>query len=273
MPPSTAMQAGLWEEVDQEKFPKRDLQDLFTETGSEYLFKDEAFTTIGIVKRLDELDRQGSIALMTNFMYCCLADMIGIGFRVPCDNPQDFEDGQWIMVSGTFEKEPVKIELPNFRFGRAMISSLSEEYYVQAHKIMTYDRVDQLPLLSELLDSTESGALFKEVLYKTGVIEELQGNEQLTVFMPVDQAIEALEKPIDEMSKKELKRFARNHIVTGRHSTNTLGDMEELKTIGKNKLKVNYENAKITINESRLLFTDFDGQNGTIHFIYPALTE
>jgi hypothetical protein len=270
--PST-LQAGLWDEVDQETFPKVDLQDLFSQSGNKVLYNYEGFTTIGMVKRLDKLDERGSIALMTNFMYCCLADLVGVGFRLPCDNPEDFTDGQWIMVSGHLAEETLSYELPNFRFGRAMISSLNEHFFIEADKIMTYDRIDQLPLLSDLIETTESGALFKDALYKSGVIEELKGDKQLTLFIPVDQAIDALEKPINEMSPRELKRFVKRHIVPGRYTSHTIGDYETLKTLNKKKLIVTYENAKITINDSRLLFTDFDGQNGVIHFIYPALTK
>jgi len=267
----SSMQAGLWKQIDQIRFPQQELKLLAT-ADAEKIYQDgSSFTTVGIVKRHEALENHNSFALMTTYMYCCLADMIGIGIRVPTDEVENFEDGQWIMISGSLFPETEKIELPNFRFGRATISSTNEKYYLQPEKIMTYSRTDQLSTLSELIQKGERTQLFAKALEESGVMDDLENDKEYTIFLPVDQAIENLETPISEMSRRELKKFVSSHIVEQKISTKELMEIEELETINGEDLKVEFFNAKFQINQSRILFKDTEARNGFIHFIYPAI--
>ncbi|MBK3517801.1 fasciclin domain-containing protein [Carboxylicivirga marina] len=267
------MQAGLWDQIDQSRFPKEELRTLSTTEADKVYNKGRSFTTVGVVKRLDELDGHGSFALMSTFMYCCVADMFGTGFRVPSEKFADLEDGQMVMISGELINEEMPIELPNFRFGRAMISSINQNYYLKAENIMTYNRLDQLPLLSELISKGERIQLFNAALEKTGLIEELAGSESFTLFIPVDKAIENLETPLDQLSVRNLKKFLKAHIVEGKLFSKDLKEFDQLETISGKDISISFKPARHKVNESRVLFEDTEAQNGVIHYIYPALTE
>ena len=265
------LQAGLWDQIDQTRFPQKDLPALYLSEAEALYRTDASFTTVGVAKRLEVLDSHASFALMTTVMACCIADMFAVGFRVRSDDWEQIEDGQWIMVSGKLVQEQKEITLPNFRFGRAMLSSVHETYYLQPENIMSYDRVAQLPLLTDRF-GTMTNRLFTRVLQESGLWQDLEGKGPFTVFVPVDQAIENLSGvSFDDLSPTALKQFASSHIVRGRFLTPDLMEQEKLETLNGGLLQVEQYNGTLRINQSRLLLKNTEARNGVIHYIYPAI--
>ena len=265
------LQAGLWDQVDQTRFPRKELQ-VCTSEAEEIYRADASFTTIGVAKRLEVLDTHGSFALMTSVMFCCVADAFAIGLRVPCEDWENIEDGQWLMVSGKLVQEEIEITIPNFRFGMAMLSSVHKTYHLQPERIMSYDRVDQLPLLTEQL-SGQMNHLFSRALRESGLWQDLEEEGPFTVFVPVDQAVENLSGvSFDELSPMALKQLVSSHIIMGKFFVRDLMERERLETLNGQVLQVELTNGKIRINQSRLLLKDTEARNGVIHFIYPAIT-
>jgi hypothetical protein len=199
--------------------------------------------------------------------------MIGVGFRVPSEELENLEDGQWVMISGKLVREEQNIDLPYFRFDRAMISSTNLEYYLLPEEIMSYNRIDQLPLLSELILEGERSGLFGNALIECGIMEELEEDGPYTVFLPVDQAIENMPVLLKDLSEDELVDLVSAHIVPGTYPSDELMKVETLETINGTKLEVKLINAKFRINQSRLLFMNIEARNGIIHYIYPAIRE
>jgi uncharacterized surface protein with fasciclin (FAS1) repeats len=268
--PNSSLQAGLWDEIDQTRFPRKDLQVVCTQESDEIYEKDMSFTTVGVAKRLEALDAHGSFALMTTVMYCCIADAFATGLRVPHTEWKNIEDGQWIMVSGKLVEEQKEITLPNFRLGNAMLSTVSKTYHLKPEKVMSYDRIDQLPSLTGRLETQTH--LFSRALQESGLWQDLEREGPFTVFVPVDQAIENLGYlSFDELSKGDLKQFASSHIVRGKFLTQDLMELDRLEALNGQALQVGFENAKFRINQSRLLFKNYEARNGVIHFIYPAI--
>ena len=265
------LQAGLWDQVDQTRFPRKELQ-VCTSEAEEIYRADASFTTIGVAKRLEVLDTHGSFALMTSVMFCCVADAFAIGLRVPCEDWENIQDGQWLMVSGKLVQEETEITLPNFRFGMAMLSSVHKTYHLQPEKIMSYDRVDQLPLLTDQL-SGQTNRLFSKALQESGLWQDLEEDGPFTVFVPVDQAIENLNGvSFDELSSAALKQFVSSHIIMDKLFVRDLMELERLEALNGQVLQVELMNGKLRINQSRLLLKDTEARNGVIHFIYPAIT-
>jgi len=173
------------------RFPRKNLQTVSMESDEIYK-NDMSFTTVGVAKRLEALDAHGSFALMTTVMYCCVADAFAVGLRVPSSDWRSIEDGQWIMVSGKLVKEHKKIAFPNFRVGNAALSNVDTAYHLKPEKIMSYDRIDQLPLLTARFGTR--ARLFKKALQESGLWQDLEQEGPFTVFVPVDQAIEDLRR-------------------------------------------------------------------------------
>jgi len=272
--PDASLQAGLWDQIDQTRFPKRELRLLVTSDADDVYQRNTSFATVGSVKRLEALDSHGSFALMTSLIYCCLADMIGIGLRVPCDDLENFKDDQWLMISGKLVQEKAEITVPNFRFGRAMMASVSNDYYLRPEKIMSYNRIDQLPLLADKIMNGQSSQLFGKALKESGIWEDLEQEGPFTVFLPVDRAVEDLwdGQSFEELSRTELRRFVSSHIVNGRFFERSLMEQETVQTLNGRILQVEFANGKIRIDQSRLLLKDAEARNGVIHFIYPAIS-
>ena len=265
------LQAGLWDQIDQTRFPRKDLQALCTSETEEMYRTDASFTTIGVAKRLEVLDTHSSFALMKSMMFCCVADAFAIGLRVPYEDWENIEDGQWIMVSGKLVQEETEITLPNFRFGRAMLSSVHKTYHLRPERIMSYDRVAQLPLLTDQLGG-QMNRLFGEALQESGFWQDLEEEGPFTVFVPVDQAIEALSGvSFDELSPAALKQLVSSHIIRGKFFVRDLMERETLENLNGQVLKVELLNGKLKINQSRLLLKNTEARNGVIHFIYPAI--
>ena len=267
----SSLPAGLWDQVDLTRFPRKALQDLYSKEIDQMGRTGASFTTIGVVKRLEALDKHGSLALMTSMMFCCIADALAVGFRVPYEELENMEDGQLIMVSGKLVQEQAEITLPNFRFGRATMSSVQKDYYIQPEKIMSYNRLDQLPLLPDQL-SAQTNRLFSEALKASGFEEALEEKGPFTVFVPVDQALETLsDMPFEELSPEALKRLVSSHIVRGKFYSRDLMECDTLEALNGRLLQVELANGKLRINQSRLLLKDTEARNGVIHYIYPAI--
>lgn len=198
--------------------------------------------------------------------------LLAVGFRVPYHEWGTIEDGKWVLVSGELAKEETPITLPNFRFGRAMMSSIHETYYLRPEKVVSFEWKDQLPLLTELL-SGESSRLFTSALQETGLWQTLQEKGPYTVFVPVDQAIENLSvKSFDALSPDKLRQFVSSHIVAGRFLSRDLMNLQNLKTLNGQVTGIELVNGKLRINQSRLLLKDTQARNGVIHYIYPPIT-
>ena len=269
--PEPELEAGLWSQVDQKKFPRRNLDELFLKQTKKRFEDGKSFTTIGRVKRLPILDEHQSFAVMAPVMFCCVADAFAVGFRVPYDQWEKIEDGQWIMVSGKLAQSETQLEYPNFRFGMAMMSTIHNEFIIQPESVMSYDRVAQLPLVTEKLKS-DNLSLFCQALEKTGLWQTLQEEGPFTVFAPVDQAVQNLnEELFSDAPRKSLKRLLSYHIVPGKYFSKDLMELNSLKTISGYELKIELEYGKLKIDQSRLLFKDVEARNGVIHFIFPTL--
>ncbi len=262
--------AGLWDQIDQARFPRHELTELFRDPVKK-VGESNGFTIIGIAKRLDVLDEHGSFAILKSIMVCCIADAYAGGFRVSYNEWETIEDGQWVMVSGTLAPEEAQITVPNFQFGMARLSIIEDAYVIRPEKVMSYNRVDQLPLLTEHLDS-DGTRLFAELLKQCGLWGELGEKGPFTVFAPVDRAIEALGDDFPESSSPaSLKQILAGHIIPGRLFTGDLFEKDTLKAINGDELKIEAVNGKLRVGQSRLLFKDKEAINGVIHFIYPVI--
>ena len=269
---SPEFEAALWEQVDLRRYPRVLLLDLSSRQPSEEASPGNSVTTVGVVKRLDELSDRTSFALMTTFMYCCLADAVGFGVRVQWDDLDSIQDGQLAIVSGRVYDEEAPIRLPNFRSGRAMVSSVNKSRYLVADQILSYRPEDQLPTMTDAISGPRKER-FGQALTAAGMWGELDGTDRYTVFVPVDLAIDVMDglKP-GEMSPTALESFVSAHIVRGDYSLKKLVEAGTVRSLSGGIIKVHSVNGETTVNGSRVLLKNRRTRNGVIHFIYPVLS-
>ena len=265
-------EAALWEQVDLTRYPRVLLLDLSSRQPSEEASPGKSVTTVGVVKRLEGLTDRTSFALMTTFMYCCLADAVGFGVRVQWDDLGSLKDGQLAIVSGTVYDEAAPIRLPNFRSGRAMVSSVNESRYLVADQILSYQQEDQLPTMTDAISGPRKER-FGRALTAAGMWSELAGTDRYTVFVPVDLAIDVMDglKP-GEMPLTALESFVSAHIVRGDYSLEKLVEAGSVRSLSGGSIIVRSVNGETTVNGSRVLLKNRRTRNGVIHFIYPVLS-
>jgi len=104
------------------------------------------------------------------------------------------------------------------------------------------------------------------------MVDYLKGAGPFTVFMPTDQAFEALAPgTIQELQKPEnherLKNILKGHIAKGLHSSSELKSMQALETESGRKLMIESSGSGLKINNAMLLGRDIVCTNGLIHAI------
>ena len=123
-----------------EKYPRRSLTELFMSVGDPGQTPIlTPFQTIGVVKRLPELDREGEFVVLETFVFCCLADAVALGIRVPCDGVSNLKDGDWVKISGVLEKRPTPKTTPPFRMGPVNMSVVNPDYFIRADQVLPTD--------------------------------------------------------------------------------------------------------------------------------------
>jgi len=257
----------LPDQIDEARFTRTKLQGLFTAGEA----PESDVVTMGAVKRLPETDERGGFLLMDSLMICCAADMFGIGFFVPVASVADYSDGELLIVCGRLERSDTPIQVGNFRFGNAVMTAVDEERLLRPEMIFPYDRMAGMPTVAGLMDS-EMLSVFRDALRRTDLWEELDGDDEFTVFAPVNEAFEKLGDRTPLLSQPDrMRSLLANHIVRGRLVASDLYRRDRLETVGGTTIGVQVVNGKLLINGSRVLLQDTEARNGVVHYVYPLI--
>jgi uncharacterized repeat protein (TIGR03943 family) len=144
--PTSSATSGLLEEVpsqkksrillDSQEYIKINLGELYA--ISEKGLQEERtapYVVRGIVKRNLELDKRGQFVLLRVFMWCCFADAVAVGFRVQCDQPDEFQDGQWVRVYGRLQQLPTLLTEATVRVKGILSTALPRADGIVAAKV------------------------------------------------------------------------------------------------------------------------------------------
>ena len=105
-----------------------------------------------------------------------------------------------------------------------------------------------------------------------GLVEKLKSEGPFTVFAPTDKAFMRLPKGtlnslLKPENKDQLAQILKYHVVAGKVNGGTAVTLKEAKTLNGEKLKIQFKNAALYINKSRITATDVAASNGVIHVI------
>ncbi len=133
--------------------------------------------------------------------------------------------------------------------------------------------------LTEHLRITPGRTLFLQILNEAGLLDELRGEQQLTVFAPSDETLEVLGPPfIDALRQRPdlLLRTAQYGIVTGRVEWPTLLQGGTLETLGGYELPITVLNdagtrTVLLANRARVDPSPRSARNGLLYSIAPFL--
>jgi uncharacterized repeat protein (TIGR03943 family) len=103
----------------------------------------------GIVKRTEQLDRLGQFALIRNTVFCCLADSVGMGFRVQYGHVNELTDGQWVEVYGTVKRLTEKLPEPHLNIKGMIVTVLSDSEILIPDKVVG-TKEPQIPFILQM---------------------------------------------------------------------------------------------------------------------------
>lgn len=122
--------------------------------------------------------------------------------------------------------------------------------------------------LADVVAGSGSLDLFNNVLAAADLAELLQGQDQYTVFIPVNEAFSTLSESqlaatLNDSDK--VQRLAKAHVVPGRVTATDLMAATQLRSINGDEI-VARVGADLTVNGASIIGTEVAG-NGIVHFI------
>jgi uncharacterized surface protein with fasciclin (FAS1) repeats len=125
--------------------------------------------------------------------------------------------------------------------------------------------------LTQLISSDNRFTILRTLLSTTGLLNQLQQGESLTIFAPTDQAFKALpEQLLASLMQPEninqLTNLLKYHVIPGRMNAAELssGTIESLQG---NPLNVEVGSEQVMVEEATVIEPDIQASNGVIHVI------
>ncbi len=150
-----------------------------------------------------------------------------------------------------------------------LMGAMNSESMDQTNQTM--DTTNQNDLV-DVAASQDEFATFVMLLNKTGLGGVLKGEGPFTIFVPTDEAFEALghaklESLLMPSNSEELKSLLMFLVVPKKLSSSDIkGDMK-VQTLDGKDLNITAEDGKITVEDAAVVGSDLDASNGVIHVI------
>lgn len=122
-----------------------------------------------------------------------------------------------------------------------------------------------------LAESDGQFSILVKALKAAGLTEALQGEGPFTIFAPNDEAFkkvpaDALEDLLKPENKEVLITVLKYHVVPGKLEAKDLKS-GQIKSLHGDPINVKVDDTGITINDTKVIKTDIEGSNGTIHIL------
>lgn len=122
------------------------------------------------------------------------------------------------------------------------------------------------PSLVDMLNTNENFNLFASFL-NTNISEMLGKEENYTVLVPTNKAIEQLGEKKTAQLVAQGEKFVKGHIIKGKLDVASLQKTPEITTLQGKKLKVTVNGDNISIGDIKVIVADVPAKNGVIHAI------
>lgn len=138
------------------------------------------------------------------------------------------------------------------------------------HGIETYAEADGAESLLRSMASTGSFSRFMEAVNQAEIGENIDGNRDLTIFAPTDEAFSKVpQEKIDELFKPENKQklveFVNNHIIRGNINHGDLTDGKELTNMNGNTIQIKMVDGQPSVHNSIITEQDSNPENGAVY--------
>ena len=111
---------------------------------------------------------------------------------------------------------------------------------------------------------------------RAGLVDELDGNRQFTVFAPTDAAFEDLYTAldvdgVDDIPVATLKAVLLHHVAPGERFSGDVVTATRIRTLNRDFLSPSVQGGSAFVDGARILLADVDASNGVIHVIDSVL--
>ena len=130
--------------------------------------------------------------------------------------------------------------------------------------------------IADIIREHEDTTIFADLMDSTGMMDQLEEPGVYTLFVPVDEAFEALPPDVfAELGSNVgmLEWILRNHFAMGGSSAEVLVNMHTFSNIEGNQLFVTRDRGEVYVNEAQILVEDLEGANGVVHLIDTVLVQ
>ena len=132
-----------------------------------------------------------------------------------------------------------------------------------------------MPATSTIIETALAAGNFTTLAAALGaadLVETLQGDGPFTVFAPTDEAFAALPKGtleslLDPRNKRALSSILTHHVVSGRVPAAQVIERKHIVSLNGQRLGILADPQGVTIAGSKVIVTDIQCKNGTIHVI------
>lgn len=109
-----------------------------------------------------------------------------------------------------------------------------------------------------------------------GLADALEGDDELTVFLPLNEAFNGLPAGTVETlllpeNIADLQAVLQQHVVLGINESSDLADGDRLTTLSGEELVVYIQDGEVTINGAKVVTADLEQSNGVVHIIDDVL--
>lgn len=123
------------------------------------------------------------------------------------------------------------------------------------------------PALADALAENSDLVFLVGELNRTGLWDDVQSMEQVTLFAPSNAAFSRLGVLPSQIDVQEMEAILRNHLVSGVLTTDQMSDGQELETAVGQSITLQQAGTKFQVNQSPLISSDIHTSNGVIHII------
>ena len=130
------------------------------------------------------------------------------------------------------------------------------------------------PTLAEAATAEPSASEFLKLAEAAGTTQALQGDDQLTLIAPSNEAMAEMSAEIDELKRPEnraqLKEFVESHLVAKRMLASDMRTGTETAVSG-SAIEVNVTGSDITVNDANIKVADVQAKNGVLFVTHTPL--
>jgi uncharacterized surface protein with fasciclin (FAS1) repeats len=123
----------------------------------------------------------------------------------------------------------------------------------------------------DIINSNPHFSTFAQALKTSGIIKDLEKEDELTIFVPSNEAFQRVSQQLLRPENKEkLAKILKHHIINDTYQRSDL-KTDKIESMDGNNLNIDVRGHRIKINNATIVQTDIEAANGVIHVIDAVL--